>query len=98
MWNLAKIEFDGHAYGCIFTEVEAHTETNIIKVQQCDVATLGQLAADVLGEDQPDLVSYAVHNLAKWIIRYGAQRYGAHLMLHHTARALARHQTREHYE
>lgn len=95
---LATIQYDGHGFGEIRTSVMPQTETNIIKVQQCDLYALATLAADVLGECQPYLVPYAMGNLAKWIIRYGARKYGPRMMLYQTARALAVHQTREHYE
>lgn len=96
--NLAKIEFKGHAFGEALTSIVPHTDTNIIRVQECDLPTLATLAADVLGECQPYLKAYAVGNLAKWVVRYGAQTYGERLFLRYTARALAVHQSREHYE
>lgn len=60
----------------------------IIRVEQAELENLAQLAADVLGEEQPLLPYYGPGNLARWIIRFGAYKWGERPFLQAVARAL----------
>jgi hypothetical protein len=87
--NLLEIHYQGSGYGSVFTEAEpTAVGGEIIRVEQAEMVDLAQLAADVLGLDQPDLPLYGVGNLAKWILRFGATKWGERPFLRAVARSL----------
>lgn len=87
--NLLEIYYQGSGYGQMLTEAEPTADGGyIIRVEQADMVNLAQLAADALGVEQPYLPRYGPDNLAKWIIRFGADRWGERPFLRAVARAL----------
>lgn len=75
--KLLELYFRGSSYGYVVTDANPTGQGGeIIRIEQSGLPDLAQLAADVLGDDQPLLPSYGSANLAKWIIRYGVYRWG----------------------
>ena len=85
--NLAKVIFYGTGYGKVRTYAPV-SEAGFLRLEQCGLAELAQVAADLLGEEQPELADYAVDNLRFWVLRLGARQCGVRPFLRETARAL----------
>lgn len=87
--NELDLVFNGSGYGRVITEAEPTAEGGYhFRVEAADMINLAQIAADVLGLEQPHLPRYGTRNLAKWLIRYGCEVWGQPKFLQATARAL----------
>jgi hypothetical protein len=77
---LVEVIFQGNGYGRVFTRVEP-TSLNrqgddTIRLEKAALWQLAQLFVDVRGEEQPYLPPYCEPNLARWIARFGIDRFG----------------------
>lgn len=84
-----ELYFQGSSYGEVFTSAVATSEGgDIVRIEYTDMENLAQLAADVLGDEQPLLLAHYPANLVKWLVRYGALKWGERPFLQAMAKAL----------
>jgi hypothetical protein len=86
--NLLELYFQGNSYGHVLTEAQPTADGGrLFRVELAGLENLAQLAADVLGFEQPYLPRYGAGNLARWLVRYGCEKWEAKFA-QATARAL----------
>jgi hypothetical protein len=86
--RLLKLVYEGSSYGRIWTyAMPTGAEEMVIRPSHCALPQLAQLAADLLGEEQP-YTRHEVGNLVRWVVRYGCSVWGEREFLRETARAL----------
>lgn len=75
--RVLKIYHRGSGYGRVLTDAEPeHHLGDFIRLESAALPDLAQLAADVLGDEQPLLPPQHQRNLARWILRHGCERWG----------------------
>lgn len=91
--KLTDIYYNGSSYGRIWTSVPSNHHyigEPIIIIERLPLPLLATLAADILGEDQP-YTRHEWRNLALWVLRHGAEKWGERLILRQVALALMWH-------
>lgn len=91
--KLIAIHYNGSSYGRVWTSVPPNCHyigEDIILIERLELPLLATLAADILGEDQP-YTRHEWRNLALWVLRHGANKWGERLILRHVAQALMWH-------
>lgn len=87
--RVLKIYHRGSGYGRVLTDAEPeHHLGDFIRLESAALPDLAQLAADVLGDEQPLLPPSHQRNLARWIVRCGCEKWGERPFLGEVARAL----------
>lgn len=87
--NLLELYFQGNSYGHVLTEAQPTADGGrLFRVEVAELDNLAQLAADVIGFEQPYLPRFGTGNLARWLIRYGCEMWGQPKCIQAVARAL----------